>query len=222
LQVVYEEVGVSRAHSTTAVVLPPDRPDEPAARAMRADARRNRDALLAAAAQLYAERGVEASLEEVARRAGVGIGTLYRHFPHRDALNEAVYRREVELLCDGAENLQADHPADVALATWMRNFAGYVATKKGMAQALRSVLGEDNELFTHSRERIESSLGTLVDAAIASGAIRADADANDLLRAMSGICMTSDSPEWRDRAERLIDLLVDGLRYGAPASVATS
>ena len=100
---------------------------------MRADARRNRDLLLSAAAQVYAERGVDASLEEIARRADVGIGTLYRHFPTRDALNEAVYRREVERLCDGVDELIASNPPDVALAGWMRRFAGYVATKKGMA-----------------------------------------------------------------------------------------
>ncbi len=194
------------------------RPDAPGPdRAMRADAQRNHDALLAAAAAVYAERGVEASLEKIARRAGVGIGTLYRHFPTRDALSEAVYRREVERLCEGVETLLADHPPDTALAIWMGNFAGYVATKKGMAMALKAVLGADNELFTYSHDRIHSALATLVAAAVSGATIRADADADDLLRGMSGICMATDSPGWQDRTGRLIALLVDGLRYGAPA-----
>ncbi len=104
--------------------------------------------------EVYAERGVEASLEEIARRAGVGIGTLYRHFPNRDALNEAVYRREVDSLCDGVDELLAEQAPVEALAQWMRRFAGYVARKRGMAMALKSALGPDNELFSHSHRRI--------------------------------------------------------------------
>jgi len=187
------------------------------ARAPRKDAARNREALLAAAGEVYSERGVEASLEEIARRAGVGIGTLYRHFPNRDALNEAVYRREVESLCDGAEQLIADHEPVDALAAWMRQFAGYVARKRGMAMALKSALGPDNELFSYSHRRIRESLGLLVDAAVKAGQIRSDVDTEDLLRAMSGICMAVDTPGWAERTHRLVDLLVDGLRYGAPA-----
>jgi AcrR family transcriptional regulator len=191
--------------------------DSPA-RAQRKDAARNREALLAAAGEVYAERGVESSLEEIARRAGVGIGTLYRHFPSRDSLNEAVYRREVESLCDNAgELLVSNDPVD-ALSAWMRRFAGYVARKRGMAMALKSALGPDNELFSYSHKRIKDALGSLVDAAVASGQIRSDVDYDDLLRAMSGICMATDSPAWSERSGRLVDLLVDGLRYGAPAS----
>ncbi len=144
---------------------------EPAVRAprgVRKDAARNREALLAAASEVYAERGVEASLEEIARRAGVGIGTLYRHFPNRDALNEAVYRREVDSLCDGVDALLAEQAPVEALAQWMRRFAGYVARKRGMAMALKSALGPDNELFSHSHRRITQALSTLVDAAVAS------------------------------------------------------
>lgn len=187
-------------------------------RPLRADARRNHDQLLVAAAELYAERGVEASLEDIARRAGLGIGTLYRHFPTRDALTEAVYRHGVETLCDGVDDLLAAAPADEALRQWMRRFAGYVATKKGMAMALKSVLGADNELFTYSHRRIREALERLVGAAAAAGEIRPDADPEDLLRGMSGICMTADSPEAAERTARLIDLLVDGLRYRAPVS----
>jgi AcrR family transcriptional regulator len=189
----------------------------PAPRRARKDAARNHDALLAAATEAYAEKGVDCSLEEIARRAGVGIGTLYRHFPTRDALNEAVYRREVEALCDGAAALQADATPVEALAAWMRSFAGYVARKRGMATALKSALGPDNELFTYSHRRIRAALGQLVGAAVAAGDIRADVDSDDLLRAMSGICMATENQGVPDRVARIVDLLVDGLRYGAPA-----
>jgi AcrR family transcriptional regulator len=188
------------------------------ARSPRKDAARNHEALLSAAGELYAERGIDASLEEIARRAGVGIGTLYRHFPSRDALNEAVYRREVESLCDQADELGRREDAVTALADWMRAFAHYVARKRGMAMALKSALGPDNELFSFSQQRIRAALGGLLDAAVASGQVRADVDQEDLIRALSGICMASDQPGWAERTGRLIDLLVDGLRYGAPAS----
>lgn len=214
---------MSRSKTADSTVLPAAAPDE-SGRPQRADARRNRDLLLAAAAEVYDERGIDASLEEIARRAGVGIGTLYRHFPTRDAVTEAVYRREVGLLCDGVDELLADNATDVALALWMRHFAGYVARKKGMAMALKSVLGADSELFKHSHQRIRTAMGTLIAAGTEAGTIRDDVEADDLLRAMGGICMATDSPDWADRTARLVDLLVDGLRYGAsgvPASRPT-
>ena len=187
-------------------------------RTLRSDARRNRELLTSTAAELFGERGVDVPLEEIARRANVGIGTLYRHFATRDALVEAVYRREIGLLCDGVDELLRDEPADAALATWMRRFANYVAKKRGMAMALKSVLGADSELFTYSHQRIRDALGALVAAAADSGQIRDDVDAEDLLRAMSGICMATDSPGWADRTARLVDLLMDGMRYGAPGA----
>ena len=186
-----------------------------APRAQRADAKRNRELLVAAAAELFDERGVEAPLEEIARRAQVGIGTLYRHFPNRDVLIEAVYRHEVEMLCDGVDDLLAQNPPDAALAAWMRAFALYVARKRGMAMALKSVLGADSELFTQSHQRIQAAIGTLVAAAVEAGTIRSDVEPADLLRAMGGICMAADTPGWADRTGRLVDLLMDGLRYGA-------
>lgn len=205
------------SRTATNATAPTAGPDE-GGRPQRADARRNHDLLLVAAAQVYDERGVEASLEEIARRANVGIGTLYRHFPTRDALTEAVYRREVGLLCDGVDELLAESATDAALAQWMRRFAGYVARKKGMAMALKSVLGADSELFTHSHQRIRAAIETLIAAAVAAGTIRDDVEPDDLLRAMGGICMATDSPGWADRTARLVDLLVDGLRYGAPGA----
>ena len=187
-----------------------------AERAPRKDRARNHDALLAAAAEVYDERGTEAPLDEIARRAGVGIATLYRHFPTRDSLNEAVYRQQVDGLCDQAADLLHSTDPVEALSSWMKAFAHYVARKRGMAMALKSALGVDNELFTYSHQRIRTALGNLLDAAVATGEIRSDIDQEDLIRAMSGICMATDAPGWAERTGRLIDLLLDGLRYGAP------
>ncbi len=194
----------------------PELMGEPPARPKRADARRNHDLLVSTGASMFEERGIDAPLEEIARRAGVGIGTLYRHFPTRDALIEAVYRREVELLCSGVDQLLVDSPPDVALADWMRSFAVYVARKRGMAMALKSVLGSESELFAESHRRIQEAIATLVAAAVGAGTIRSDVDPADLLRAMGGICMAADTPGWAERTGRLVDLLMDGLRYGAP------
>lgn len=201
---------MSQTDAAAATAAPDGKP-------LRSDARRNRDQLLAAAAEVFADRGADASLEEVARRAGVGIGTLYRNFPNREALTEAVYRRELETLCDAAPGLLAEYPADQALARWMNQFVEYVAIKRGMATALKAALGADNELFAYSHRRIREALGSLVAAAIAAGAIRADADPEDLLRALSGLCMAVDAPGAAGRTGRIVDLLVDGLRFGAPA-----
>ena len=186
-----------------------------APRPLRADARRNHDLLLEAAATLFDERGVEAPLDEIARRAGVGIGTLYRHFPTRDALVEAVYRREVEILCSGIDTLLAEHDAVTALRTWMRSFSVYVARKRGMAVALKAIIGADSALFQQSHERIEAAITQLVHTAAAGGAIRTDIEPMDLLRGMSGICMAGDAPGSGERTARLVDLLIDGMRYGA-------
>lgn len=185
-------------------------------RPMRADARRNRETLLATAAELFAEQGVDVSLEEIARRSCVGIGTLYRNFPTRDALIADVYRREVEQLCGGVDDLLTELPPCQALEEWMRRFVSYVATKRGMASALKSVVGA-SELFASTRAQINDSMARLVGAAVAAGTIRPDADPDDVLRAMSGFCLINDQPGWQDQALRLISLLVDGLRYGASA-----
>ncbi|MCW2496842.1 MAG: putative transcription regulator [Jatrophihabitans sp.] len=184
-------------------------------RILRADARRNHDLLLETAGALFAQKGIDVSLEEIARTADVGIGTLYRHFPSRDALNEAVYRREVELLCDGVDELIATNSADDALAAWMGAFATYVARKRGMAVALKSALGADAELFSSSRRRMIAALDQLLANAVSAGLIREDVDSEDLLSAMSGICMASPDAAFADRTRRLVDLLIDGLRYRA-------
>jgi AcrR family transcriptional regulator len=197
----------------------------PAGRPQRADAKRNRDALLAAAVVAFSENGVESSLEDIAQRAGVGIGTLYRNFPTREALIEAVYRNEVEKLCDGVAELQAELPAAEALAEWMQRFVAHVARKRGMAVALKQAAaqssdGTASELFAYAHARIRVAMSTLLDAGVAAGTVRSDVDPMDLIRAMSGICLAIDQPGWLDQARRLVTLLMDGMRYGAGATTA--
>src|SRR5665213_2685630 len=184
-------------------------------RALRADAQRNRAALLECAGQAFAEHGSAASLDDVDKRAGVGIGTLYRHFPTRDALVEAAYRRGVEQLCDLADQLLLDEPGDRALELWMLNFVGYVATKRGLAATLKLASDTHADLFAYVHDRIRTAVGSLVASAASTGRIRGDVDGLDLIRALGGICMVSDQAGWQDQARRLVSLLMDGLRYGA-------
>ena len=132
----------------------------------RADARRNREKLLAAAGELFASVGTDVSLDAVAKRAGVGIGTLYRNFPTRDALVEAAYRAEVEHLCDAAAVLLESHPPDVALAEWMDRFVAYAAAKKGMKGALNSIVAGGSDLYAETRAQIIAALGGLLAAGV--------------------------------------------------------
>ncbi len=178
---------------------------------MRADARRNREKLLAAAVELFSESVVtDVSLEAIARRAGVGIGTLYRHFPAREDLIEAAYRNEVGLLRDAAAELVAAGPADVALTEWLRRFVGYSTAKRGMSAALGAITA-DTELRNNSRAQMLDAVSMLLAAGAKDGTLRSDLDAEDVLPAMSGIWQASEDPA-SGRAERLIGLLVDGLR----------
>jgi AcrR family transcriptional regulator len=184
-------------------------------KAMRADAQRNRDKLIEAAAVAFAEHGVEASLEEIARSAGVGIGTLYRHFPTREHLVEVVYRREVELLCAAADELAQRERPDIALEQWMQRFVGYIATKRGMASSLQLLYATNSQLFAKTSGMVPQALHRLVEAAAAAGLIRKDIESADVLQAMSGIYSAPNSPDWRERSRRLVRLLMDGLRSGA-------
>jgi AcrR family transcriptional regulator len=178
----------------------------------RADAQRNRDGLLEAAKAAFAEVGPEASLDEIARRARVGIGTLYRHFPTRDAIVEAVYRREVQQLADAAPRLADALPPAEALRAWMRVFIDYIAAKKVIAPALKSLVGGGSALYADSSARINGAIALLVERARASGDIRRDTDSADLLRALIGFAYVNSAPDWEASARRLIDLLIDGLR----------
>jgi AcrR family transcriptional regulator len=187
------------------------------ARKPRADAVRNRERVLEAAKAVFSAGGSEASLEAVARHAGVGIGTLYRHFPTREALYEAIYRREVEQLGDLAEQLE-DAPDPVeALRRWLRANVEFVATKKGMVAALALVAHPSTELQAYSFDRLTKAIGALLSRAVAAGEIRADIGAEDVLRALIGMCYMHDQPGWQTTALRLLDVFVDGLRL-RPAS----
>jgi len=187
-------------------------------RPLRADAQRNREKLLAAATQAFAEHGEDVALETVAARAGVGIGTLYRHFPNRDALVVAAYRHEVAQLCAAAPELLAELPPDAALRAWAERFTNYIATKRAMGSALRSAAGSDSPLFAEMGERMVGAMRLLFDAGVRAGTLRADADPRDVLRVLSGIWFLPAGPEWRETVGRMLDLVIDGLRYGASRS----
>jgi AcrR family transcriptional regulator len=182
------------------------------ARRPRTDAVRNRERVLEAAKVVFSAGGADASLEAVARRAGVGIGTLYRHFPTRETLFEAVYRREVEQLADLAEQLKADDVAPAeALRRWLRSNVEFVATKKGMSAALALAAHSSSELSAYSFDRLTKAVGVLLDRAVAAGEIRADISPEDLLRALVGMCYMHDQPGWQASVLRLVEVFVDGL-----------
>jgi AcrR family transcriptional regulator len=185
------------------------------ARPLRADARRNRDRLLEVAVRLFSHDGPDVPLESVAREAGVGIGTLYRHFPTRDALVEAAYRNELDRLCAAAPDLLAGRPADVALRAWMDRFVDYMTTKRGMADALRALIASGGNPYAHSRDRMLDAVGRLLAAGAAAGTIRDDVSAEDVLTGLSGVTLAAGDPDRRDQAGRLLDLLLDGLRRRA-------
>jgi AcrR family transcriptional regulator len=157
----------------------------------------------------------DVTMESIARRAGVGIGTLYRHFPTRDALAAAAYRHEVELVCEAASTLLSEGPPDVALRQWMERFVDYVATKKGMKGALQAVVDADSQFFAGTYGQIVEALDALLRAGVDAGTIRADIDPEDVLRAMRGAWLVTDDLHREDQSGRLLDLLMDGLRFGA-------
>src|ERR1700676_4133199 len=177
----------------------------------RADAVRNRERVLEAAKVVFSAGGADASLEAVAKRAGVGIGTLYRHFPTREALFEAVYRREVQQLGELAEQLKSEAAPVDALRRWMRSNVEFVATKKGMSAALALAAHGSSELYAYTFDRLTKAVGALLDRAVAAGDIRSDIGPEDLLRALVGMCYMHDQPGWQATVLRLVDVLVDGL-----------
>jgi AcrR family transcriptional regulator len=181
-------------------------------RSPRADALRNRERLLDAAKEVFSAGGAEASLEAVAKRAGVGTGTLYRHFPTREDLYEAVYRREVEQLAELAEQLKTQAEPAEALHRWMRSNVESIATKKGMATALALASHRPTELIAFSFDRLTKALGVLLDRAVAAGEIRGGISPEDLLRALVGMCLLNDQPGWQKSVLRMVEVFVDGLR----------
>ena len=182
------------------------------ARKPRADSARNRQLLMDAAKAGFSEVGLNVSLEEIARRADVGIGTLYRHFPSREAVVEAVYRREVEHLADAVPQLLETSPAGEALHKWMHLFVDYIATKRLIAPSLGAAAGRTSTLYATSAELITRAISTLVKRAVASGDVRKDIDPPDLLRALVGVSYGNPDAGWEASARRLIDILMDGLR----------
>jgi AcrR family transcriptional regulator len=185
---------------------------EKTARRPRSDSVRNRERLLEAAAAVFGAGGPEASLEAVARQAGVGIGTLYRHFPTREALFEAVYRHEVDQLSDLAEQLVREAEPVDALRRWLHANIRLVATKRGMLAALALAAHGKSELYAYSFDRLTKGVGLLLARAIAAGDIRADITPEELLRALVGMCYIHDQPGWQKSVHRLVDIFVDGLR----------
>jgi AcrR family transcriptional regulator len=182
------------------------------ARKQRADAQRNRVRLLKTAKAAFAEKGSGASLDEIARTAGVGAGTLYRHFPTRDALIEAVYRNETEQLVAAATRLAETHCPTAALREWLLLFVDYMATKQGMYEALNSIVGGTSELYSASTEQMKRAIAKLIDRAVASGDIRLDIDPLDLLRALAGVANMSAGPDGTPAAKRMVDILIAGIR----------
>jgi len=175
----------------------------------RADSLRNRELLVEAATRVFSAGGPDASLEAVAREAGVGIGTLYRHFPTRDDLFETVYRHEVDHLADLAERLAREAEPVAALRGWLHANVRLVATKKGMLKALQPT--GSNELKVYSFDRLTRALGLLLDCGVEAGQLRGDIKAEDLLRTVVGILYADGQAEWQASALRIIDVFVDGL-----------
>lgn len=193
------------------MTLPADAGSLAGSRAMRADARRNRERLLEVALRAFSS-GEGVTLETIARQAGVGIGTLYRHFPTREALVEAVYRGELARLRDTAGELLASQAPDAALRAWMESFADYVAAKHGMAQTLRAIAATGTISPAQTRQTLTAALKRLLDAGAAAGTLRSDVAAGDVLASLTGIFLVAGTPAQREQARRLLDLLMDGLR----------
>src|SRR5882757_2383537 len=181
------------------------------ARPLRADAQRNRDRLLEVAVRAFSDGGADITLDAIAKEAGVGIGTLYRHFPTREALIEATYRNELARLCDAADELLDTQRPEDALRIWMDNFVDYMTTKRGMSEALRAVIASGGNPFAHSRAMLFEAATTLLRAGAAAGTIREDVPAADVLASLSGITLAAGDPEQRVQAGRLLNLLMDGL-----------
>lgn len=191
-------------------------PDAPAplSRRVRADARRNIEALLEAATSVFATSGVDAPVREIATKAGVGVGTVYRHFPKRSDLVAAVFRQQVDACADAAPVLVAEHPPGEALARWLQRYATFIATKRGLAAALHSGDPAFDALPGYFQQRFEPALRTLLESAADAGEVRADVEPDDLLRAVANLCLPAaeDGPA---HTQSMTALLIDGLRYGA-------
>jgi AcrR family transcriptional regulator len=181
-------------------------------RKLRADAQRNRERILEIARTAFSRSGANVSLDEVARKARIGPGTLYRHFPTRDALLEAVYRTEVEKLAAAEREFVESMPPVEALRAWMLLFVDYIAAKQIIAPALNNIVGGPSKLFETTGAQIKGAIEALVKRAVESGDIRPDLDPLDLLRALIGVSNVASGPDWVQSAKRLVDILILGSR----------
>jgi AcrR family transcriptional regulator len=185
---------------------------KPAERKPRTDAQRNRERILEVAKQAFTRYGANASLDDIAKEAGVGAGTLYRHFPTRDALIEAVYRTEVEKMAAAQRKFSETMPPIEALRAWMLLFVDYIEAKHIIAPALNAYVGGAAKLYEGSRIHIQGAIDALVKRAIKNGDIRKDLDPFDLLRALIGVSNVASTPDWQQSARRLVDILISGSR----------
>ena len=189
--------------------MPRVRP-RPLPRKPRTDALRNRERILEVAKEAFTRSGESASLDDIAKEAGIGPGTLYRHFPTRDALIEAVYRTEVEKLAAAEKKFSESLSPVGALRAWMLLFVDYIATKHIIAPALNTLVGGPSKLYEGSRDQIQGAIDSLVKRAIKSGDIRRDLEGFDLLRALVGVSNVASGPGWQQSARRLVDILIAG------------
>src|SRR5579862_1080355 len=183
-------------------------------RRVRADAQRNIDTLLQTAKTVFAASGVDAPVREIAEKAGVGVGTIYRHFPQRSDLIAAVFRREIDACADAAPVFAAEHEPGEALTRWIHRYVDFIAAKRGLAKALHSGDSAFDTLPDYFTHRLEPALQTLLKAAASAGQIRADITAEELLGAVASLCLHAYA-QGPKQARRMVSLLVDGLRYGA-------
>jgi AcrR family transcriptional regulator len=195
-------------------------PDQDAPKRLRADAQRNRARLLDAARAAFASGPEPVTLEQIARDSGVGIGTLYRHFPTREALVEALYRQELADLCASAGELLAAETPELALRAWMDRFAGYVTAKQEMADALRAVFASGSMTVSGARKQLTAALQTVLDAGITAGTLRADVRAEDIVATIVGMFAATSRAGGNEQLQRMLDLLMDAVR--APAKEATA
>jgi AcrR family transcriptional regulator len=178
----------------------------------RVDAERNRARLLDAAREAFASGREPVTLEQIARDSGVGIGTLYRHFPTREALVEALYRQELAELCASVDGLLAAHSPERALRAWMDRFAGYVAAKREMADALRAVFAAGTVTVSQAREKLSAAVQTILDADAGAGTLRDDVRADDIVAMIVGMFTATSLAGGHEQLERMFDLLVDAVR----------
>jgi AcrR family transcriptional regulator len=178
---------------------------------LRADGRRNRELVLRVASQLFVENGPDVPFTEIAKKAGVGVGTVYRHFPTREELISAAYASELDAVCAAAGELLDQMPPAAALRDWMGRFVDFMTVKIGMTAAIRVVVAAGGKPNVRGRERLDEALGALLAAAVADGSARPGVQADDVLVTLGGIAMAAGAPEQRDQAGRMVDLLIAGI-----------